>query len=411
MRETFLNFAPPLIGEEEIAEVVDTLRSGWITTGPKVRLFEQQFAAAVEARAALAVNSCTAAMHLALLSMGVGAGGTVITSTMTFCSTAHVIEHVGARTSLVDVEPDTLNMNPARLREAIEKHRGRGERVRAIIPVHLYGHPCDMDTLLVIADEYGLAVIEDAAHALPARYRDRIIGSARNAGVPVLTCFSFYATKNLSTGEGGMLTGPPELVDQARIWSLHGMDRDAWKRYSAEGSWYYQVDRAGYKYNMSDLQAAIGIHQLRKLGAMHQRRKEIVARYNSAFSGMEEFQTPGARPGIDHAWHLYVLRINPGVLRISRDDFIEELRRKNISASVHFIPLHMQRYYREEYGLTPSSFPVATREFERIVSLPLSPRMSDADVNDVVTAVKEIAFASRGSRFSAARAVAGFDAR
>ncbi len=393
MRKTFLAFSPPLIGEEEIAEVVDTLRSDWITTGPKVKRFEGEFASAVGASGALALSSCTAAMHVALLTLGIGPGDAVITTPMTFCSTVHVIEQVGARPILGDIEPDTLNIDPAKVRETVRKlNRGAEGPVKAIIPVHLHGHPCDLDSLLEVAEEHKLAVIEDAAHALPAKYKGRSIGSCATASaVPLLTCFSFYATKNLTTGEGGMLTGRPEIIEEARIWSLHGMSRDAWKRYSSEGSWYYGVVRPGFKYNMTDIQAAIGLPQLRKLPRFHARRVEIVRRYNVAFSQLEQFQLPAERSEVEHAWHLYVLRLKPERLKISRNLFIEELRMRNIASSVHFIPIHLHAYYRDKYGYRPEDFPLAYREYKRIVSLPLSPRMSDRDVEDVIEAVTDIA--------------------
>jgi len=446
MRSPFLPFSPPLIGEEEIAEVVDTLHSDWITTGPKVRRFEEEFAAFIGAPAALALNSCTAALHVALATLGIGPGDAVITTPMTFCSSIHVIEHVGARPILVDVEPDTLNIDPRKVeavvtqlahrpqttdcrpqpsavggrpsavvnsgqrsavggreqrsaisgreqRSAISGHEQRsavGGRIKAILPVHLYGHPCDMDSLIEIAQEHNLAVIEDAAHALPAKYKGRTIGTSAVGGPPSAVCFSFYATKNLTTAEGGMLTGSPEFIDEARVWSLHGMSRDAWKRYSAEGSWYYEVVRPGFKYNMTDIQAAIGLHQLRKLPQFQARRREIVRRYNEAFSQFEELQTPTERPEVEHAWHLYVLRLNVERLNVSRNQFIEELKARNIGTSVHFIPIHLHPYYRDKYGYQPDDFPVAYREYQRIVSLPLYPRMSDRDVEDVIEAVVEV---------------------
>jgi dTDP-4-amino-4,6-dideoxygalactose transaminase len=392
MRADFLPFCLPSIGEDEIAEVVDTLRSHWITTGPKVKQFETEFAAFIDAPAALALNSCTAALHLALVALGIGPGDAVITTPMTFCSTVHVIEQVGARPILVDVESDTLNIDPVKVREALESlTTGKVGcwRPKAILPVHLYGHPCDLDTLLKIAEEYNLAIIEDAAHALPARYRGRLIGSfSAETTVPLLTCYSFYATKNLTTAEGGMLTGPPELINEARIWSLHGMSRDAWKRYGAGGSWHYEVIRPGFKYNLTDIQAALGLHQLSKLPDFHRRRREIVRRYDAAFSDLAEVETPVQSPEVQHAWHLYVLRVNSG---IERDRFIEELTLRRIGTSVHFIPIHLHPYYRDKYGYTPEAFPVAYREYHRIISLPLYPDMSDQDVDDVVEAVRAVA--------------------
>lgn len=394
MRTNFLPFSPPLIGEEEIAEVVASLRSDWITTGPKVKRFEREFADFLGTPASLALNSCTAALHVALLSLGIGPGDGVITTPMTFCSTIHVIEHVGARPFLVDVEPDTLNIDPVQVREVInQRMRNRRQlgRIKAILPVHLYGHPCDLDPLMEIAREYKLAIIEDAAHALPAKYKGRTIGSpGPYPEVPQLTCFSFYATKNLTTAEGGMLTGTPELVDEARIWSLHGMTRDAWKRYSSEGSWFYEVVVPGFKYNMTDIQAAMGLHQLQKLPAFLSRRQEIVCRYNDAFSPVPGLRIPASRPEVEHAWHLYVLRLDEDLLGITRNQFIEELKVRNIATSVHFIPVHLHPYYRDKYDYEPGDYPVARDEYERMVSLPLCPRMDDQDVNDVIEAVYDV---------------------
>jgi dTDP-4-amino-4,6-dideoxygalactose transaminase len=406
-RPAFLSFSPPSIGEEEIAEVVDTLRSGWITTGPKVERFEREFASFVGAPAALAVSSGTAALHLSLLSLGIGPGDGVITTPMTFCSTVHVIEHAGARPILVDVEPDTLNIDPEKIERVLKSAiRNPQSAIKATIPVHLYGHPCEMDSILDLAGKYRLAVIEDAAHALPAKYKGRGIGSffgqpakddsnhsfnpqsaIRN---PQLTCFSFYGTKNLTTGEGGMLTGPPEVLKKARVLSLHGMSRDAWKRYSAEGSWFYEVIEAGFKYNLTDLAAALGLAQLRKLERFHARRREIARRYDEAFSRVPQLQVPTTRPGVDSAWHLYVLRLNLERLALSRNRFIEELKTRNIGTSVHFIPVHFHPYYRDRYGWKPDDFPVASREFERIVSLPLHPGLEDRDAEDVIHAVLSV---------------------
>jgi dTDP-4-amino-4,6-dideoxygalactose transaminase len=388
VRKTFLPFSPPFIGEEEIAEVVDTLRSDWITTGPKVKRFEQEFAAFVAAADAFAVSSCTAALHLSLLALGIGPGDAVITTPFTFCSGVHVIEHVGARPVLVDVEPDTLNLDPGKIRHAIETAKDSGVRVKAIMPVHLYGHPCDLDAILELAAEYRLAVVEDAAHSLPAKYKGQMIGSmAGPAKVPLLTCFSFYATKNLTTAEGGMLVAPSDLLEEARLWGLHGMNRDAWKRYGSEGSWHYEVVRPGYKYNLTDIQAALGLHQLRKLPAFHARRRRIVERYNAAFRSYAELVRPAERNDVDHAWHLYTLRLDPGQLELTRNQFVSELHDRKIGCSVHFIPIHLHAYYRDKYGYKAEDFPVANREYRRIVSLPLSPRMTDQDVEDVIEAV------------------------
>jgi len=381
-----------LIGEEEINEVIDTLRSDWITTGPKVKRFEEEFAQFVDAPDALALSSCTAAMHLSLLALGIGPGDAVITTPLTFCSGVHVIEHVGATPVFVDVEPVTLNLDPDGIRLQIERtEKVLGLRVKAIMPVHLYGHPCDRDAILKIAAEYHLAVIEDAAHSLPAAYNGRPIGALSAAeSVPVLTCFSFYATKNLTTAEGGMLTGNRGLLEEARRWSLHGMNRDAWKRYGANESWFYDVDCPGYKYNMTDIQAALGLVQLKKLSQFHARRKEIVHQYQTAFRSHEELEVPTERSDSQHAWHIYALRLNLDRLRITRDQFIQEMHSRNIGCSVHFIPVHLLRYYRERYHFKPEDFPIAASEYERLISLPLSPRMCDQDVEDVIDAVTSI---------------------
>lgn len=388
MRETFLPFSPPLIGEEEIAEVAAALRSDWLTTGPRTRQFEQDLAAYVGAPAALALNSCTAALHVALAALGVGPGDEVISTPMTFVSSIHVIGHVGARPVLVDVETDTLNIDPDRIEAAITP------RTRAILPVHLYGHPADMEAIGDIARRHGLAVVEDAAHALPARQNGRLVGTPLE-GVRSLAAFSFYATKNLTTGEGGMLTGDAEVIDGARVWALHGMSRDAFNRYSAEGSWRYDVVAPGFKYNLSDLQAAIGLVQLRRLGEMQARRRQIFEAYNAGFRALEELELPVERPGVESALHLYVVRLNLDLLTIDRARFIEELKARNIGTSVHFIPVHQHSYYRERYGYAPDAYPVAAREFERIVSLPLNPRMTDGDVADVIEAVEAVLRAGR----------------
>ncbi|MBI4495195.1 MAG: DegT/DnrJ/EryC1/StrS aminotransferase family protein [Chloroflexi bacterium] len=389
IRQTFLPFSPPFLGVEEIDEVVSTLRSDWITTGPRTRQFEVAFAEFLGAPGALGLNSCTAGLHTALATLGVGPGDDVITTPMTFSATVNVVEHVGAHPVLVDVEPDTLNIDP----EQIARQAAR-RAPRAIIPVHYTGHPCEMDRILDLARQHGAHVVEDAAHALPARYRGRLIGTLGD-----LTAFSLYATKNLTTAEGGMLTATPELLEQARILSLHGMSHDAWNRYSEEGSWYYEVVAPGFKYNMTDIAAAIGIHQLRKLPRFQARRREIVRRYHQAFTPCEALQVPTERPEVEHAWHLYVLRLNlecfdwwtpdgpPGLVR---KRFLEQLTARKIGNSVHFIPIHLHPYYRDRYGYRPEDFPVAYREYQRIVSLPLYPRMSDQDVDDVIEAVLDI---------------------
>lgn len=378
-RHDFLPFNPPLVGEEEIREVVDTLRSPWITTGPKTRRFEEEFAAFVRAPGALALNSCTAAMHTALAVLGIGPGDEVITTPMTFTATVNVIEHVGARPILVDVEPDTLNIDPERVAAAITP------RTKALLPVHYAGHPAERDVLEALARAHKLALVEDAAHALPASFRGQPIGSGPN---PV--AFSFYATKNLTTGEGGALTADTDFLDRARIMALHGMSRDAWKRYDQGGGWRYEVVAPGFKYNLTDIAAAIGLWQLRKQERFHRRRLEIVEAYSLAFGAEEALEPPVRRAHVDHAWHLYVLRLRPELLRIGRDRFIDELTARNIGTSVHFIPIHLHPFYRKKYGYAPADFPVAFSNFERMLSLPLHPGLTDQDVSDVIEAVLDV---------------------
>jgi dTDP-4-amino-4,6-dideoxygalactose transaminase len=377
--KSFLPFAPPAIGEEEIEEVVDSLHSDWITTGPKVQQFQQAFAEYLGSPGALALNSCTAGLHTALATLGIGHGDEVITTPMTFAASVNVIEHVGATPVLADVEPDTLNIDPARVEPAITP------RTRALLIVHYSGHPANLAALRDLAYRHGLAMVEDAAHALPARYRGELIGASSTP-----TAFSFYATKNMTTAEGGMLTGDPEFIERARMISLHGMNRDAWKRYGQGGNWFYEVVFPGFKYNMTDIQAAMGIHQLQKLEQFQRRRQQIVQAYTAAFAGEDTLETPTVRPDVEHAWHLYVLRLRHAALTISREQFIEELGQRNIGTSVHFIPIHLHPYYRDKYGYRPGDFPVAYEHYQRMLSLPLHPRMSEEDVADVIDAVLDV---------------------
>ena len=379
MRSTFLPFSPPLIGEEEISEVVDTLKSDWITTGPKVKLFESEFTAYIGSQASLATSSATDAMLVALAALGVGEGDEVITTPMTFCSTAHVIEHLGAKPVFADVSRDTLTIDPKEIEKAITP------KTKAILPVHVYGQPCDMDPILDLAREHNLAVVEDAAHAFTATYKGRKIGTLGD-----LTAFSFYATKNITTGEGGMLTGATELIDEARLWGLHGMSRDSWTRYAEEGSWYYEVIRPGYKCNMTDIQAAIGIHQLQKVDAFQETRRKIAETYTAAFTDLEEITVPSEEYQSRSAWHLYAIRLNLDRLKIDRSQFIEELKKRNIGSSVHFIPLHVQPYYRNKYGYAPEDYPVAHAEYLRLISLPINLRLTEKDLADVIEAVRDV---------------------
>lgn len=382
MRQEYLPFSPPFVGEEEIAAVTETLRSGWITTGPKVKEFEARFANFVDAPEALALNSCTAGLHIALVMNGIGPGDEVIVPTLTFAATANVVEHVGARPVMVDVEPDTLCIDPAAVREAITPY------TRAMIPVHYGGHPADMDPLLALADQHNIIIIEDAAHAVGAFYKGQPIGSIGD-----LTCFSFYATKNLTTGEGGMLTTNHKADDNrlatARTFALHGMSRDAWKRYSRNGSWYYEIVVPGFKYNMTDTQAAMGMVQLEKLPAMQARRRAIAEQYLAAFESLDAFILPVEREEVEHAWHLFPIRLKEE-LSLSRNDFIELIKQHNIGTSVHFIPLHLHPFYRDKYNLQPEAFPVAEQAYQQLLSLPLHPGLSDDDQSDVLEAVHDI---------------------
>ena len=379
MRTQFLSFSPPSLGDLERAEVLDTLNSDWITTGPKTKAFEAKLKDYLGAPSVVALNSCTAGLHVGLVALGIGPGDEVIVPAMTFCATANVVEHVGARPVLVDVCPDTLNLDPAAAARAITP------RTKAIIPVHYAGHPVDLDPIFALAEQHGLAVLEDAAHALPARYKGVLVGSRSN-----LAAFSFYATKNLTTIEGGCLSGDPALVDRARIIGHHGMNRYAWKRFDQSGSWYYEVVLPGFKYNMTDVQAAIGLHQLDRLAGFQRRRREVVALYQQGLGALPALQLPVERPEVESSWHLYVIRLNPGHLSIGRNAFIEALKERNIGTSVHYLPVHMHPFYRDKYGYQPQDCPVAAEAYERMLTLPLHPGLRDGDVQDVVEAVQDI---------------------
>ncbi len=379
-RNNFLPFARPLIGQEDIEEVVDTLNSDWLTTGPKTHLFEEEFAKYIGCKYAVAVNSCTAALHISLAALGIGKGDEVITTPYTFISTVNVILQQGAIPVFVDIKPDTFNINPDLIREKIN------DKTKAIMPVHFAGQPCEMEKIMKIAKDNNLLVIEDAAHAISAEYEGRKIGTIGDA-----TSFSFYPTKNMTTGEGGMVTTNDEkLRERLKVWGLHGISKDAWKRYSAEGSWYYEVVCPGYKYNMTDIQASLGLHQLEKLNNFQKKRENIVKAYNEAFKDMKEITIPFVKNNIKHAWHLYVIKIVSEKLKINRNQFIEALKAENIGTSVHFIPAHLQPYYRDTFGFKKGDFPNAEYAFERVISLPLFPKMSDKDVKDVINSVKKI---------------------
>jgi dTDP-4-amino-4,6-dideoxygalactose transaminase len=377
----FLPFALPEIGEEEIAEVVDTLRSGWVTTGPKARRFEQDFAAFLGAPGleAIAVNSATAGLHLALEALGIGPGDEVVTTTHTFTATAEVARYLGADVVLVDIDPATLNIDPARVEAAITP------RTKAIVPVHYAGLAADMPALLAIARRHGLKVVEDAAHALPSTAGGALVGTLGSDA----TVFSFYANKTITTGEGGMLvTRDAALAARARVMRLHGMSRDAFDRFTAHvPSWYYEIVAPGFKYNLTDIAAALGLHQLKRAHEFQRRRAAIAALYDRALAGLPVAPPPRAADGEMHAWHLYVLRLADGA-GIDRDRFIERLYGQGIGCSVHYIPLHLHPYWRDRYGLAPAQFPHSQRAYERMVSLPLYTRMTDGDVGRVVEAVR-----------------------
>ena len=381
MRTTYLPFHHPSIGEEEIEEVVETLRSGWVTTGPRVKRFEDDFASFVGAPHAVAVNSCTGALHLGLAAIGLKPGEEVIVPAMTFTATAEVVTYFGAMPVLVDCRRDTFNLDERSLEERIT------ERTRAVMPVHMAGHPCEMDEILSISQQHGLKVIEDAAHALPTRYHGKMVGTISD-----ITTFSFYVTKPITTGEGGMATtGNEEYSDRMRMLSLHGMSRDAWKRYADQGSWYYEVMEAGFKYNMTDIAAAMGIHQLHKANAFRERRSKIAECYAHALRHVEAVRPPVVLPHFQHSWHLYIILLDLEMLAIDRAQFIQELKQRNIGTSVHFIPIHLHPFYRDTFGYHRGDFPSAEWVYDRCISLPIYPEMSDQDVGDVVEAVADVA--------------------
>jgi dTDP-4-amino-4,6-dideoxygalactose transaminase len=368
-----------MIGDGERAEVMDTLNGTWITTGPKTRLLESRLKEYLGAPGLIAFNSCTAGLHVGLVVLGVGPGDEVLVPSLTFCATANVVEHVGARPVLVDVLPDTLTIDPEAVARAITP------RTKAIMPVHYAGHPVQLDPLFRLADQHGLQVLEDAAHALPTRYKGRLVGS-RNS----LAAFSFYATKNLTTAEGGCLTGDPALLERARIIGHHGMDKEAWKRFDQSGSWYYEVVAPGFKYNLTDLQAAIGLIQLDRLASFQQRRRQVYQAYNERLGKLAAIQIPVETADAESSLHLYVIRLRLERLRIGRNAFIEELKARQIGTSVHYLPVHMQPFYRDKYHYRAEDCPVAADAFSRMLSLPLHPGLSDQDVEDVCEAVADI---------------------
>jgi len=418
MRGHFLPFAVPDLDEGELTQVRETLDSGWLTTGPRAHLFEDQFRDFVGSRFAVSVNSCTAALHLALEAAGVGPNDLVITTPYTFAATAEVIRYFDALPVFVDVQAETLNIDPGQLNDVIQETRrvlegsvasprmpgvrrlrglmqhariGGKPTIRAVVPVHIAGHPCDMGAINSLAFEHALAVIEDAAHAFPAGYQGQLIGGLETPIERSAVCFSFYATKTLTTAEGGMITTNNEKwAERCRMMRLHGISTDAWKRYSAEGSWYYEIMESGFKYNMPDILAALGLAQLKKSIVAWKRRQEIAKQYTDALREEPALQVPTVAPGVDHAWHLYPIRLNLATLTISRAEFINALKADNIGTSVHFIPLHLHPYYKQTFGYEPADFPIALREYGREISLPIYSRMTDHDVHGVILAIKRV---------------------
>jgi len=376
----FLPYHQPLLGREEEKEVIDTLRSGWITTGPRTKKFEELFARYIGCNHAIGLNSCTAGLHLALVASGIGDGDEVITSPVTFPATANVIVHQRARPVFIDIDRNTLNMEPSNIEEKIT------ERTKAIIPVHFAGHPCEMDAIMKIAKKYKLIVIEDAAHALEAEYKRKKIGT-----IGTFTAFSFYATKNITTGEGGMLTTDNnELSEKARIFSLHGISKDAWKRYSPEGYIHWETLYPGYKYNMFDIQAAIGIHQFPKMESFWKKRKKYTEMYDEAFSSVEEVAFLKRKEYVKPSFHLYVILLNLEKIRISRDEFLNEIQSEGVGVGIHFRSLHLHPYYKEKFGFKKGDYPNAEYVSERIISLPLYPKMKEEDIKFVIRVVKKL---------------------
>jgi dTDP-4-amino-4,6-dideoxygalactose transaminase len=382
LMNNFLPFALPDIGEEEIAEVVDSLRSGWLTTGPKTQKFEKDFVEFLGGEVqALAVNSATAGLHLALEALGVGPGDEVITTTYTFTATAGVIRHLGADPVFVDIDPRTFNIDTEKIEQAITP------RTKVIMPVHFAGLACDMDPILEIARRHGLKVVEDAAHALPSTYRGRLIGKLESD----VTVYSFYATKTVTTGEGGMIvTSNREIAARCRIMRLHGISRDAFDRYtSTKPAWHYEVIAPGFKYNLTDLAASIGIQQLKKAWAFQKKRERMAAIYDSGLVDLPVTLPPKAPDGDTHSWHLYVIRLDDSV-KPGRNEFIQQMADRGIGCSVHFIPLHLHPYWMNTYNLQPHDFPVSRLAYERAVSLPLYTKMTEADQQRVITAVRDV---------------------
>ncbi len=376
-KQDFIPFSKPDISDSEISQVLECLQSGWLTTGPKTRELEQRFAEVVGARYAIAVNSCTAAMHLALEAMGIGTGSRVVTTDFTFTATAEVVRYLGADPVFIDIDPHTLNMDPALLECALAEDNA----IKAVIPVHFAGQACDMDAIMAVCDQYEVRILEDAAHAFPTTYGDRIVGSIGDA-----TAFSFYATKTLAVGEGGMLTTDDDaLAERCRVMRLHGISRDVFDRYQSEKpAWFYEVIAPGYKYNLPDIAAGIGLAQLDRRNELAEKRASIAMRYNDALAHLPVVLPVVRNMRDQHAWHLYVIRLDPELSPVDRDTFIARMSERGIGTSVHFIPLHRHPYWRERYDLTPEQFPISERVFNSCVSLPIYSAMSDDQVSRVI---------------------------
>lgn len=380
MNKDYLLFHKPFISQEEIDEMVDTLRSGWLSMGPKTIRFEEEFNNYIGAKKSVAVSSWTAAGHLTLEAFGIEKGDEVIVPTMTFPATAEIVCYFGAKPIIVDVEEDTLNISLREIEKAITS------KTKAIIPVHYGGQPCDLDEIQEIANAYGLKVLEDAAHSLPATYKGKKIGTISD-----VTCFSFYATKTLSTGEGGMIcTNDQEIAERCAIMRLHGINRDAWKRYSESGSWYYEVVAPGYKYNFTDLQASLGLPQLKKVDAMWTWRKKIADRYLEGLKDLELITLPTVKNDRESSWHLFPVRLNLEMLTKNRAQIIDELKKHNIGVGVHFMPVHQHLYYSETFKLDDKNFPIASASFPRLMSLPIYPGMTDESVEKVINTLIDI---------------------
>jgi dTDP-4-amino-4,6-dideoxygalactose transaminase len=388
---SYIPFHVPCTGAEELRAIQRVLESNWLTTGPATQTFEREFAGYIGVKHAVAVNSGTAALQLALSLIGLQGGDEVLVPTFTFTATAEVLTYFGARPVLCDSIAGGFNI------DAVDASSRVTSKTKAIIPVHIAGEPCRMDAIHELASSYGLHVIEDGAHALPASFLGRRIGAVSD-----LTAFSFYATKSITTGEGGMLvTGNDAYADMARCLRLHGISGDAWKRYAREGSWYYEVLHAGFKLNLPDILGALGSAQLKKSDRFWERRTEIARQYCERFEGLDELEVPpAAGPGCEHAWHLFILRLRPEALNIGRNEFVEELKKRGIGASVHFIPLHLHSYYADTYDYRRGDFPNAEDAYSRCLSLPIYPRMNDAAVERVIRAVEQVVISHRRESFA-----------